>query len=63
MAEIKPDELIILIISNNELKTKKVFKSDFDIDAYIEEQAEDCALSNEAFSYCILAPSDFDFSD
>ena len=36
MAEIKPDELIILIISNNELKTKKVFKSDFDIDAYIE---------------------------
>jgi len=47
MAEIKPDELMILIISNNELKTKKVFKSDFDIDAYIEEQAEDCALSSQ----------------
>jgi guanylate kinase len=51
------EELLILVIANNELKTKMVFEpndKNFNIDKYIEEQAEDCALSNETFAYCIV---------
>ncbi|MHB8281297.1 MAG: hypothetical protein ACYDDE_00665 [bacterium] len=51
------NQLLILIIACNELKTKMVFDptdKNFDIDKYIEEQAEDCALSNETFAYCIV---------
>lgn len=51
-------KVIVLIISNNEFKTARVFNSEYDTDDYIESQADDCALSNEMFSYCVIDGED-----
>ena len=60
------DKVLVVIIADNELKTTKAFdKDDSVIDEYIEEQADDCALSNETFAYCIIDKEDignFDFA-
>ncbi|MHB1546118.1 MAG: hypothetical protein ACYCSB_01290 [bacterium] len=47
-------KVIVLIISNNELKTAKVFNSEYDTDSYLADEEDYCVMSNETFSYAIL---------
>ena len=54
----KDSKVIVLIIANNELKTFKIFDSDYDIDNYLDDQAIDCVDSNEEFSYVVLDEND-----
>ena len=53
-------KVVVLIISNNEFKTAKVFNSEYDTDDYIESQADDCACSNETFGCAVLNKDSLD---
>ena len=53
-------KVIVLIIANNEFKTAKVFNSEYDTDDYIENQADDCACSNETFGCAVLNKDSLD---
>jgi hypothetical protein len=68
----KDDKAIIVIIANNEFMSVEVFNKDsrkiigegggdydgMDIDEYIEQREDDCAFSNDTFSYVIFEKED-----
>ncbi len=57
----KCNEVLVIAIVNNEFDSIEIFDEDSaDIDKYIEDFADDCALSNETFSYAILHENDIE---
>jgi hypothetical protein len=66
------DKAIVVIIANNEFRSAEAFNKDsgkiigegggdydgMDIDEYIEQREDDCAFSNDTFSYVIFERED-----